>query len=122
MWASDSLATNLFQWSGGAVNTVSRALLGKNLVMNRGLANEQLAATMEGEAGYGAGLDELMKGLYGEDVIRSGEGGGYTKLSTGQQITSIDQATYNVYIQTKDMDWSAAQEEIKRTTAAGVYS
>ena len=102
-WINDNLLTNLFQWSGGALNTIPRVVTGKNLVLNRGLANENLAATMKGEAGYGEGLDELMTGLYGPNVVRSAEGvGGYTNARTGQQISKIDESTYNIYIQNKD--------------------
>ncbi len=57
---------------------------------------------MKGEAGYGEGLDELMTGLYGPNVLRSAEGvGGYTNVRTGQQISKIDESSYNIYIQNK---------------------
>ena len=124
-WINDNLLTNLFQWSGGALNTIPRTVTGKNLVLNRGLANENLAATMKGEAGYGEGLDELMTGLYGPNVVRSAEGvGGYTNARTGQQISKIDESTYNIYIQNKDKSWYEIQSEInsQKALAGGVYS
>ncbi len=120
LWTNDSFLTNAFQATGDFVNAITG-----DMVLTRSLANKNLAATMKGEAGYGEGLDELMTGLYGPNVLRSAEGvGGYTNVRTGQQISKIDESTYNIYIQNKDKSWYEIQSEINSQKAieGGVYS